>query len=276
MLYLSPTPWRRGLIGALAALSLFALAPTAHAQEPACGPVEAVLYPIAPYYIANAQGGTGIDKDMFDEIARRSGCLLSYATDSRLRFWEQMRRGRPLVTLSTIATPERRALAEFVPYAHGHYYVMLRPGLGERLPGMAAFDADPHLRLLVIRGHAHGAALDAWVHELRTLGRVVEATDFKAAARMLRAGRGDALLALPMNWNEVYTAFEGADKPTTLDYTPGERPLAGLAMALTVPEPVRLRLRRALQSMVADGTVQQILRRHLGEPAARAATYAGE
>ena len=35
-------------------------------------------------------------------------------------------------------------------------------------PGMAAFDADPHLRLLVIRGHAHGAALDAWVHELRT------------------------------------------------------------------------------------------------------------
>jgi hypothetical protein len=29
------------------------------------------------------------------------------------------------------------------------------------------------------------------------------------------------------------------DKPTTLDYTPGERPLAGLAMALTVPEPVR-------------------------------------
>jgi polar amino acid transport system substrate-binding protein len=57
--------------------------------------VDAVLYPIAPYYIANAQGGTGIDKDMFDEIARRSGCLLSYATDSRLRFWEQMRRGRP-------------------------------------------------------------------------------------------------------------------------------------------------------------------------------------
>ncbi|PZP33353.1 MAG: hypothetical protein DI603_08250 [Roseateles depolymerans] len=247
----------------------------AHAAEPGCT-LNAVAYPTPPYYVESAQGATGTDKDMFDELARRTGCALKLSADSRVRIWEQIRRGTPQMTLSAIPTPRRREVAEFVPYAQGHYYVLASRAAADKARTMAAFEADPSLRLLVIKGYSYGPTLDAWVQRLRGQGRIEEAGDFRAVVRMLRVRRADALLALPTAWSQVHEAFDESEAPVPLDYTPNERHVVALAMALSIPEPERQRTRQALQAMMADGTLHAILRRHVGEKAARAATYTGE
>lgn len=243
----------------------------------ACGPYTAALYPYARFYYEDPQSGpAGIDKDMFEELARRSGCQLRMVVESRIRIWDQMRRGRVQLTLSALTSPERREIAEMVPYAQGRYQVLMNRELAARINSIAAFEADPKLRLLDVRGYVHGPTIDAWVARMRSQGRLVETGDFKTAARMLKAGRADALLALPSGWGIAQAAFDDPDELVPVDVTPNERNAVALAMLHSMPEADRLRLRRALQAMLAEGSVHEILKRHLGEKGAKAAAYTGD
>jgi len=252
------------------------LALTGQAAQ-ACGPYTAALYPYARFYYEDPlTGPAGIDKEMFDELARRSGCGLRMVVESRVRIWDQMRRGVVQLTLSALTNPERHDIAEMVPYAQGRYQVLMRRELAARIPSIAAFEADTRLRLLDVRGYAHGPTVDAWVARMRNQGRLVEAGDFKTAARMLKAGRADALLALPSGWGIAQAAFDDTDALVPVDVTPTERNAVALAMARSMPEADRERFRRALQSMLADGKVHEILKRHLGDKGAKAAVYTGD
>jgi len=244
----------------------------ASAAEPACGPHVAALYPFPPFLRETAnRGWEGIDKDMFDELARRTGCELHLVVESRVRIWEQMRGGSVAMTLSAIPTPERQAFADFVPYAQGRNYLMLRPDAAQHVKSLAAFEADESLTLLVVRGYAHGPTLDAAIQRLRSQRRVHEAGDFPALLRMAAAGRAHALLATPHTWNDVDAALAPGPRWTPLDVAPADRAIAALALSLQMPPADRQRLRQSLQAMMADGSVLNILRRHLGEAAARAA-----
>lgn len=266
--------WGRGHVLKRAAWVAGWVAACASAAEPPCGPHVAALYPYAPFFRELSDGGTeGIDKDMFDELARRSGCELRLVVESRVRIWEQMRNGGAAMTLSAVPTPERQTFAEFVPYAQGRYHLMLRPDLAHRIKSLAAFEADPGLTLLTVKGYAHGPTLDAAIQRLRAHRRVHEVADFPAVLRMASAGRAHALLALPSAWSQVDSAVGDRRTWVTLDVAPQDRALGALALSLQMPAADRQRLRRALNGMLADGTVNTILRRHLGDAAARAAAY---
>lgn len=256
----------RGLAcGALGAASLAASA---------CGPHVAALYPYPPFFRELPDGSReGMDKDLFDELARRSGCELRLVVESRVRIWDQMRTSGAVITLSAVPTPERRSFAEFVPYLQGRYHLMLRPDVAQRIKSLAAFEADDSLHLLAVKGYAHGPTLDAALQRLRGRGRVHEVADFSAVLRMAAAGRGHALLALPSSWPEVDAATAQAGPWRALDVAPQERTVAALALSLQMPAADRQRLKHSLLAMRADGTVQAIVRRHVGEAAARAAAY---
>lgn len=266
--------WGQGRFWGLAAWAAGCMAAPAVAAEAPCGPHVAALYPYAPFFRETAdRGSEGIDKDMFDELARRSGCELRLVVESRVRIWEQLRSGSAALTLSAVPTTERQTFAEFVPYAQGRYHLMLRPDVARRIKSLPAFEADPSLTLLAVKGYAHGSTLDAALQRLRAKGRVDEVADFPAVLRMAGAGRAHGLLALPNAWSEVDAAFGSRQAWVAVDVAPAERTLGALALSLQMPAPDRQRLRRALTGMLADGTVLAIMRRHLGDAAARAAAY---
>lgn len=259
--------WRTGL-------PVWCMASAVMAAEPPCGPHVAALYAYAPFFRDTPDHtGEGVDKEMFDELARRTGCELRLVVESRVRIWEQLRSGAAMLTLSAVPTPERQAFAEFVPYVQGRYHLMLRPDVAARARTLAAFEADPSLTLLVVKGYSHGPTLDAAVQRLRAQRRVHEVADFPAVLRVAAAGRGHAMLALPHSWTEIEAAMGQQQAWVPLDVAPGDRALGALAMSLQMPAADRQRLRRALQSMLADGTVRGYLRRYLGDAAARAAAY---
>ncbi len=65
------------------------------------------LYVYSPFY-EEVPERRGLDLDMLQELERRSGCALRSVVESRLRIWDQMRRGVLQLTLSSVITPERR------------------------------------------------------------------------------------------------------------------------------------------------------------------------
>lgn len=129
----------RSWIAALAATAACLVATSAHA----CGPYSVGLYEYSALYYRDAQGRwTGIDKDVIDELARRSGCKLVARTESRVRIWAQIGAGQMDMTVSALMTPERELLVEFIPYIESRQYVVLRPALAGALTTPAAFLAD--------------------------------------------------------------------------------------------------------------------------------------
>lgn len=235
------------------------------AESPAhCGPHVAGLYVYSPFYEEEPER-RGLDLDMLQELERRSGCALRSVVESRLRIWDQMRRGVLQLTLSSVITPERREVAEILPYLQARFQMVLQGSSTAGVATLADFEARPGLRLLAVRGYAYGPTFGPWAQRLRQQGRLVEASDFHGAVRMFRAGRADGLIVAPSALPEVQAAFHGVAPPRPIDPVPHERLLVGMALSLAMPEADRQRLRQALAAMRHDGTLQTLVRRHFGD-----------
>ena len=237
----------------------------ARAAEPARLRVTVLPYP--GYYRPAGPGGvsTGLDADIAAELARRSGCELELRPTNPSRLWADLRSGATDLTAGATYLPERRNEAEFLWLLQGREVVLLHGMQAQATPSRAAFDAQPELRLGVTRGGRRGAAAQAWVDALRLQGRVSEGADMLALLRAFQAGRVAAVLLFPSAVNELPELADWSLQ----DWFPQDRFQAGWAVSKAVPEPLRLRLHRAARSLRDDGSLQRLLRQHLGEAVAR-------
>jgi hypothetical protein len=80
--------------------------------QPVCGPYEVTLYEFGSLYYRNGQGQrVGIDPEVLEEVARRTGCVFHTRLDSRVRTWALMAANRLDMTVSGVPTPERLLFA---------------------------------------------------------------------------------------------------------------------------------------------------------------------
>ncbi len=253
----------RSWIAALAATAACLGAMPAHA----CGPYTVGLYEYSSLYYRDAQGHwAGIDKDVVEEVARRTGCKLELRTESRIRIWAQIASGQMDMTVSALQTKERELLVEFIPYIESRQFVVLRPALAAALTSPAAFLADRQRRVIVVRGYAFTPTLESWLTTMRVQGRVDEVPDQTTAMRIFKAGRGDAVvlgahsLAMARHVDPVFGTY------TALSYAPQERSIGALALSRQrIPQADRDLMRRAVEEMLRDGTIDAYKKRHLGD-----------
>ncbi len=237
------------------------------AQAAETAHLRVTVLPYPGYYRPAGPGGagTGLDADIAAELARRSGCELELLPTNPSRLWADLRSGATDLTAGASYLPERRAEAEFLWLLQGREVVLLRSAQAQATPNRAAFDAQPELLLGVTRGGRRGAAAQAWVDALRPQGRVSEGADMLALLRAFQAGRVAAVLLFPSAVNELPELADWSLQ----DWFPQDRFQAGWAVSKAVAEPLRQRLHQAARSLREDGTLQRLLRQHLGEAVAR-------
>ncbi|MEJ6004809.1 transporter substrate-binding domain-containing protein [Paucibacter sp. AS339] len=231
-----------------------------------CGPYALAFYEHGVLYFRDTKDNyAGIDLDVVNELAKRSGCVFKTVLESRVRIWDQLSRNQLDLSVSGIPTPEREQYAEFMLYMQSHNYVVMRKGMSKQVGSLADFLADPKRQIVVVKSFKHGSTLDAWLDQLRSQQRVVEAPDFEAALRVFKAGRTDAMLALPTTWSLLTRREAVQQQFELLDWAPQDQILAGLIVSRQrVSEADRLHLRQALMAMRKDGTLDAIFKRHVG------------
>ena len=69
----------------------------------------------------SAETNTGIDKDVADELIRRSGCKVTVSLMPRARIWQLIESGALDFSLSGIANAERDKFAGFAWYFSNKY-----------------------------------------------------------------------------------------------------------------------------------------------------------
>lgn len=236
----------------------------------ACGPYRVAFYEYAVLYHRDADGQyRGIDKDVVDELARRTGCRFETLLESRARTWALLAANGVDITVSAVVNAERERIVELVPYLQSHRLVLLRSRAVPATPD--AFAQDQARRLLKVRATRDGPRMEALLARLQERGRIVEAPDQPSAVRAFKAGRADALLvgvASLARLRQLDAELQGYD---TASWFPTERIVAALALSRSrVTEADRARLRDALLAMRRDGSLDAILRRHAGDQLAPA------
>jgi len=159
----------RYVIALLIGLSTFC---AANAASPDCSrPFTLALHDHGLLYSADTD--TGIDKDVADELIRRSGCKVTVSLMARARIWQLIESGALDFSLSGITNVERDKFAGFAWYFSNKYYLLVRKDSGVR--NQADFEKSEKLQLGVIRSFRYSESANRLVDTLQAANRVSQA-----------------------------------------------------------------------------------------------------
>jgi polar amino acid transport system substrate-binding protein len=206
----------------------------------------------------------GIDTDVIDELARRTGCQLTLALESRVRIWTMLKAGQLDMTVSGIANSEREAYAHFIPYLASRNYVLLGKEVDAQVQSLDEFAADPRYLVAAVKSFRHGPTLDAWLATLRAQGRVYDVADVTALVRLVKIGRVHAVIALETSW-VPQRADLAASGLRVMDWAKKDLVVGGLVLSKKrLPAPTVALFTKTLAAMRADGTLETIFTRYMG------------
>ena len=124
----------------VAAFLIFAAGAVLATDKPDCNrPLTLALHDHGLLYSSDT--GTGIDKDVADELIRRSGCKIRISVMPRARIWQLIESGALDFSLSGITNAERERFAGFAWYFANKYYLLVRRDAG--VAEQAAFERQP-------------------------------------------------------------------------------------------------------------------------------------
>lgn len=241
----------------------------AHAvDKPDCGrPLSLALHDHGLLY--SAQSGEGIDKDVADELMRRSGCKMSVTVLPRARIWQLIESGALDFSLSGINNEERDRFAGFAWYFSNKYYLLVRKDA--RVRGLPDFESNPALRLGVIRSFRYGATANRLVDRLDGERRVSYSTSLDPLYEILLDNRVQAMIIEPFDYPAVKSA-KLREQTAILEFDDPSIP-HGLIMSRKALSTQQQQAWRALiDGMRADGTVQRIFEKYFTPEMARTMT----
>ena len=238
------------------------------AERPDCSrPFSLALHDHGLLY--SSQTGEGIDKDVADELIRRSGCKVNVTLMPRARIWQLIEAGVLDFSLSGITNEARDRFAGFAWYFSNKYYLLVRKDAG--VNRRADFDRDAALKLGVIRGFRYSPTANRLVDELDARQRVTYANSLEPLYQVLLDGRVQAMIIEPFD----YPTLESATiREQTLIVEFEDPPVPhGLIMSNKSLSPAQQEAWRAVvNEMRGDGTTQRIFERYFKPDLARTLT----
>ena len=206
-----------------------------------------------------SQTGEGIDKDIADEMSRRSGCHLTLTVLPRARIWQLVESGALDFTLSGIANAQRDKFAVFAWYVSNKYYLLVRRDTGVR--SVVEFRRKHSLRVGLIRSFRYGDLANGFVDALESEERTTYASSLDPLYTILLDDGIQAMIVEPFD----FPVIAGAQlKAQTAILEFGDAPVPhGLVMSKkSLPPTQQAAWREVIQSMRADGTVLRIFEKY--------------
>ena len=265
----------------LVAAALAAFAPAAGAGQPVPAAAPSAAFPgidcSRPLSLGlhehgllySSQTGVGIDKDIAEEMARRSGCKLTLTVMQRSRIWQLIESGALDFTLSGIADAQRDRFASFAWYVSNKYYLLLRKDADVR--SVAEFRRRHGLKLGVIRGFRYGASANALVDALDDDQRVTYATSLDPLYAILQDNHIQAMIVEPFDYPAIDTA-EWHALTTILEFDDAAVPHGLVMSRRSLGAAQRDAWQEVIRSMRADGTMTRIFEKYFPAELARAMT----
>jgi len=217
----------------------------------------------------SAQTGEGIDKDVADELARRSGCKLVVSLMPRARIWQLIESGALDFSLSGITNEAREKFAGFAWYFSNKYYLLVRKDAGVR--AHADLENNAALKLGAIRSFRYSTTANRLVDKLDAQQRVSYATQLDPLYQILLDNRVQAMIIEPFDYPSL-DSTRIRELTSILEFDDPAVP-HGLIMSKKSFGAAQQQAWRVLvDQMRADGTMQRIFEKYFKPELARTMT----
>jgi polar amino acid transport system substrate-binding protein len=252
----------------LAGLVLAGLAGAARAAPPDCHRTLTLgLHEHGLLY--SSQTGVGIDKDIADEMTRRSGCRIQAMLMPRARIWQLIESGALDFSLSGISDARRETYAAFAWYVSNKYYLLVRRDT--HVHTVREFLRDTTLKLGVIRSFRYGESANRFVDALDEDQRLVYSTALDPLYQILLENRVQGMIIEPFDYPD--TDSERLRERTAIIEFDDPPVLHGLIMSrASLPPAQQQAWRELIQAMRADGTILRIFTKYFPAELARQMT----
>lgn len=255
---------RSGVRRRLAGLLLLA-APLLALARPDCSrPLSLALHDHGLLY--SAHSSEGIDKDIADELALRSGCRFHVSLLPRARIWQLIESGALDFSLSGIANAEREKFAGFAWYFSNKYYLLVRRDAA--VQKLEDFERNSRLKLGVIRSFRYSASANRLVDALDARQRLTLSGGLAPLFKALQADQVQGMIIEPFDYPTLDSASI-RELSQIIEF--GDPPVRhGLIMSrASLPESEQAKWRALVDEMRRDGTVQRIFEKYFKPELAR-------
>jgi polar amino acid transport system substrate-binding protein len=256
---------RAAFLGGLAVLLCCAQGAWAQGRPDCSRPLTLGLHEHGLLY--SAETSTGIDKDVTDELIRRSGCRIHVSLMPRARIWQLIESGALDFSLSGISNEKRETFATFAWYFSNKYYLLVRRDT--RVARIEDFERNKKLRLGVIRSFRYSETANRLVDALAGEQRLTLSNGLPALFTALVAGQVDAMIIEPFDYP---TLESGRIRELTQIIEFGDAPVPhGLIMSrASLPAAEQAQWRALIDEMRRDGTMLRIFSKYFSPDLARA------
>lgn len=202
---------------------------------------------------------TGIDKDVADELIRRSGCKFTTSLMARSRIWQLIESGSLDFSLSGITNAERDKFAGFAWYFSNKYYLLVRKDSGVR--NQVDFERNEKLQLGVIRSFRYSPSANQLVDKLQAVNRVSQAGGLAPLYQTLMQNQIQGMLIEPFDYPSLEEK-KIRDVTTIVEF--GDPPVPhGLIMSKkSLPLAEQEKWRALVNGMRSDGTMRRIFEKY--------------
>jgi polar amino acid transport system substrate-binding protein len=215
----------------------------------------------------SADTNAGIDKDVADELIRRSGCKVTVSLMPRARIWQLIESGALDFSLSGIANAERDKFAGFAWYFSNKYYLLVRNDAGVR--DLSGFERNDRLHLGVIRSFRYSESANRLVDNLQNANRVSQAGGLAPLYQTLMSGRIQGMIIEPFD----FPALEEKkirEITTILELNDPSVPHGLIMSKKALSPPQQEQWRAIVNGMRADGTMRRIFEKYFNSELAAA------
>lgn len=207
----------------------------------------------------SAETDTGIDKDVADELVRRSGCKVVVSLMPRARIWQLIESGALDFSLSGITNAQRDQFAAFAWYFSNKYYLLVRQDAGART--VAAFEKNDALKLGVIRSFRYSESANRLVDQLQVANRISQAGGLSPLYQTLMQGSIQAMIIEPFDFPALEEKkIRGMSTMLEFNDPPVPHGLIMSKKALSVAQ--QAQWRALIDGMRTDGTMRRIFEKY--------------
>ncbi len=260
----------RTLFAALAVISLLALSPRvlANAYCPD-RPIRVALFEFGIFFDATSM--KGFDPDFIALLQQRTGCRFERVVMPRARHWIEMEQGTIDMVTAAIPTPERDQFMFSLPYIQSRNMLVLGHDVPAAITDFNGFLEAPELKLGVVRGFRHEAALDEFIARLRAAGRVREEADASLLFQALASGTVAAVPSESIVFPRQLKRFGLTGKVRIGDWLPHDQFAQGVIglSRRSFSETHVARWRSLMKSLLADGSLRRLAAPYLSSEEAR-------
>ncbi len=221
-------------------------------------PITLAYYEFGPLF----HDGVGIDPDVVDELARRTGCRFETTVKPRAQIWQELQGGVLDMTTSGLRTDARNQFSYFIPYLGLKNVVIVARACGRRDQSFDDVVGNAKLKIGVVKGYIHGSYFD---FRLKAAGeRIVALPDQNAIYDALRTGAVQAIISPAFNYEYFFAKPEERAAFAMIDVSPAPSVSQNMVFSRRRFSDAEINAwTRVFEQMRLDGTVERICRRQV-------------